>query len=51
MSDFLKCLDNSFLQKNKVTLYGSDNNIYNIMHHMMDMSLCICVYVYICIHA
>lgn len=36
MSDFLKCLDNSFLQKNKVTLYGSSNDTYDIINDYLQ---------------
>ena len=36
MSDFLKCLDNSFLQKHKVKLYGSNNDTYDIINDYLQ---------------
>jgi ornithine decarboxylase len=36
VSDFLKCLDNSFLQKHKVKLYGSNNDTYDIINDYLQ---------------
>jgi len=36
LTDLLKCLNNSFLQKNKVTLYGSDYEIYDIINDYLQ---------------
>ena len=36
MSDFLKCLNNFFLQKNKVSLYGTDSNNYDIINDYLQ---------------
>lgn len=36
MAEDLKSIDNSFLQKYKVKLYGSDSDIYNIINDFLE---------------